>query len=89
MTSSSTIALEAAIFNTRSVRVYKLGSLPQFDKDDRIPSFYSQEDFRKWFQAEDLDNFKVNYFDEIIEDYFFKNDSKAGNRLWENISKIT
>ena len=89
MTSSSTIALEAAIFNTRSVRVYKLGSLPQSDKDDRIPSFYSQEDFRKWFQAEDLDNFKVNYFDEIIEDYFFKNDSKAGNRLWENISKIT
>ena len=88
MTSSSTIALEAAIFNTRSVRVYELGSLPQFDKDDRIPSFYSKEDFKKWFKAENLNNFKVNYFDEISRDYFFKNDSNAGNRLWENISKI-
>ena len=45
MASSSTIALEAAILNTRSVRVYKLGSIPQFDKDDRIPSFYRKEEF--------------------------------------------
>ena len=86
---SSTIGLEAALFNTRSVRVYNLGTIPQFDLDERIPTFYDIKMFQTWFESQ---NFKLKddtkKYKSISKDYFYNNDGMAGNRLWQFISSI-
>ena len=84
----STIAIEALIFNVKSIRVYQLGMIPQFDFDERIPTFYDINEFQEWFERQKFEKKTVNADNEIFTDYFHFNDGLAGNRMWKFISSI-
>ena len=88
MASSSSIALEASLFNTLAVRVYSLGSLPQFDVDDRIPSFDNKIEFKDWFESHKFSTKSLDKNKSIALDYFNGNDGLTGKRFWEFIKKL-
>lgn len=85
--SVSTIALEATLFGIPCVRLTVPGQLNLFDPDDRLNSFTSGQDFQKWLENFTLMNLKKNH-GEIINDYFFKNDGLAPQRIWDFIKQI-
>ena len=85
----SSISIEASLFNKKSVRVYNLGTIPQFADDKRIPTFYDVKQFHQWFESIDFtkkNNKKES--DEIFSDYFYSNDGLAANRFWNYIKEI-
>jgi hypothetical protein len=88
MASFSSIALEASLFNTSAVRVYGLGSIPQFDMDERIPSFDSKAKFKDWFETQDFSIRHPEKNKSIAADYFYGNDGLASKRFWEFIVNL-
>ena len=86
----STILFEASILGKNVVSYLPLGSLPQFDHDPNIPFFSNPFDFQIWFDSfieghHSTCPYKVK---QIERDYFYKNDSNAGKRLWDFILKL-
>ena len=88
MASFSTIALEAALFKTSAVRVYSLDTIPQFDPDERIPSFNSKTKFKDWFESQNFSSKRLDRNKSIGMDYFHGNDGLASNRFWEFITDL-
>ena len=48
VSSASSIAVEALLFNKKSVRFMDLGNVPKFDYEKNIPTFFSSADFNHW-----------------------------------------
>jgi hypothetical protein len=85
--SASSIAMEAALFRVKAIRLYKLGTVPQFDLDDRIPSFCDVDQFHLWLKSQNFD--KDKYVENgIYHDYFHSNDGQAKTRLWQFICNL-
>ena len=88
----STVAVEAAYFGVQSVRLNPLGEFPLFEKEKLIPSFYTPDQFSKWFNEQILDK-KISKahrknLRELGEKYFYKIDGKTADRLWEFLDKV-
>ena len=88
MASSSSVALEASFFNTSAVRVYSLGTIPQFDLDERIPSFDSKTKFKDWFESQNFSTKQTDINKSISIDYFHGNDGLTSKRFWEFIVNL-
>jgi hypothetical protein len=90
VTGFSTIAIEAFVCNVPSVRVVPLGVLPQFDDDERIPFFSDSDEFVAWFKhfSKTSRSISSEDADDVLYEYFYKNDGKAGNRLWNFVDDI-
>ena len=86
----SVLALEALQSNIAAVRYVPLGVFPQFDKDVQVPSFHNKHQFVEWFElfCNDIHQDSKVEYTKIAQKYIFKNDNRAGNRLWEFICKL-
>ena len=82
----STVAIEAALFGVRSVRVVPLGSFPLFDYEELIPTIHSPRQFTKWFENQNwCDEMKDTEKNELLslgKKYFYKIDGNTADRLW-------
>ena len=83
----STTAIEALFFRVRSVRFMNHGTFPLFEHEEIIPVFYDTASFMGWFTKNDWDSevsgAEKQQMDELIERYFYKNDGRAADRMWE------
>jgi hypothetical protein len=89
----STIAIEAALFSVRSVRVAPLGSFPLFDYEELIPTIHSPAHFKKWIENQNLNNemkdTEKNELFSLAKKYFYKIDGKTADRMWTFIKEQT
>jgi UDP-N-acetylglucosamine 2-epimerase len=87
VTSASSIAVEALMFNKISVRFMSLGDVPKFDYERNIPTFYSSDEFNNWFKKNIKLKKSINK-KKIIQKYFTKIDSKINVRFDKYISEV-
>ena len=86
VSSASSIAVEALLFNKKSVRFMDLGNVPKFDYEKNIPTFFSSADFNHWIvKSFKKKNFKNNK--NIISKYFNKIDNQINIRFEKSIKK--
>ena len=85
----STLAYESAIFGVQSIRFTPYSIIPTRSGDKRILEFFDPENFNSWFLKNNKKLLLANNslkLKTLAEDYFYKNDNNASNRLWNFIN---
>jgi len=83
---NSTVGLEASLFGAVAVKILPPGYIVQLDEDNRVLSFSSKSVFQSWMNSYTP---KKVINSTVYDSYFYKNDGKAADRIWNFIKQIS
>ncbi|MBU1052671.1 MAG: hypothetical protein KKC46_02440 [Proteobacteria bacterium] len=82
----STVAIEALIFGSQSIRITKPKRLPPYDMEPEIPCFSDSKSFIEWYAKWETGS-TIGKSD-LAEKYLYKIDGQTKNRFWQALQEI-